>query len=140
MIKAILTGGIFLGVGVFLQFVLIETSPRIDCAEKFNQLLIMLQTIAIEFVLLLIGLFSINKLILKLKRNQNVIYLLVFTGFYTLIFLFFYSNYANKCCPSPCEWQNKSPVSQGFCYPFCSVFLLPAPLIQKSFPQLAFYL
>jgi len=88
---------IILSLGIFFQYFLIETSPRILCSEINEQLLKSINILIYEFVFLLFLLIIICKFIL---REVNIAILkktIIFTLLYILAFVYLFYRYSSKC-------------------------------------------
>jgi len=97
MLKGIIIAVICLAIGVFLQVILIDTSPRILCNEILNQLYQLLKSLILEYGVLTLLLLAVNRYIIKIKKADNLISLAIFTILYILIFAYMFNTYANKC-------------------------------------------
>lgn len=97
MLKGIIIAVISLAIGVFLQVILIDTSPRLLCNEVLNQLFLILKSLILEYVVLVLLLLAVNKYIFKIKKMDNLISLVIFTVLYILFFAYMFNAYANKC-------------------------------------------
>ncbi len=100
MRKILLTTLLCLAIGIFLQFILIETSPYILCDEIPNQLYFLVKSLVLEYVVLAALFMIVNKLLLKIKKKENLTGLVVFTAIYILSFSYLFYEYARKCVDS----------------------------------------
>jgi hypothetical protein len=97
MKKSLITIVLCLVIGVFLQFILIETSPRILCDEILNQLQLLFKSLVLEYIVLGGLLLATNRFVLKIKTRENLIGLAIFTAIYILSFSYLFYEYASNC-------------------------------------------
>jgi len=97
MKKGIIVSFVCLLIGIFLQFILVETAPQFPCYETTNHLLGFLKIIGIEYFILLLILMCFNKYLLKITNKETIISIVIFTAIYILSFSYLFIKYANKC-------------------------------------------
>jgi hypothetical protein len=95
--KSIFLIAILLVIGVFFQYFLIETSPRIPCNEIKEQLLKSVNVLIYQFIFLIFLLSIICKFIFKETNIEIVKKCFIYTFLYLLFFVFLFYKYANKC-------------------------------------------
>ncbi len=88
---------ILLGIGIFFQYFLIETSPRILCSEIKEQLLKSIRILIYELGFLLLILLAICKFIFK-ETNINIVKkMALYIFIYFLVFTYLFYNYSSMC-------------------------------------------
>ena len=95
--KSIFLIAILLIIGVFFQYFLIETSPRIPCNEIKEQLLKSVNVLIYEFIFLLFLLIVICKFIFKETSIEIIKKTFTFILVYILVFLYLFYRYSSKC-------------------------------------------
>jgi len=95
--KSIFLIAILLVIGVFFQYFLIETSPRIPCNEIKEQLLKSVNILIYEFVFLLFLLIVICKFIFKETSIEIIKKTFAFILVYVLVFSYLFYRYSSKC-------------------------------------------
>jgi len=95
--KSIFLIAVLLIIGIFFQYLMIETSPRIPCDEIKEQLLKSARILIYQFMFLIFLLSIICKLILKETTIEIVKKSLIYTFLYILFFMFLFYKYASKC-------------------------------------------
>ena len=86
-----------LSIGLFFQYFLIETSPRILCNEINEQLLKSINVLIYKFVFLLFLLIIICKFIFKEVNIEILKKVFVFVLFYIVFFAYLFYRYSSKC-------------------------------------------
>ena len=84
-------------IGVFLQVILVGTSPKIDCSEIWNQFYILLNSLIIEYAILIVIQITIL-IFLKRKTKELVASFLLFTILYLIVFVYLFYNYHQEIC------------------------------------------
>ncbi len=97
MAKNIILTLVLLILGLCLQVILIGTSPRIASNELINQFFVLCKSLVVEYIILLTIQFVALKFGFKVKTRELFIYLVVFTLFYLVSFVYFFYNYAQDC-------------------------------------------
>lgn len=97
MVKNIVLTLVLLILGLFLQVILIGTSPRIASDELINQFFVLCKSLIVEYIILLTIQFVVLKFGFRVKTRELFIYTLFFTLFYLISFAYFFYNYAQDC-------------------------------------------
>jgi hypothetical protein len=100
MKKGVITALLILIVGIILQMILIETSPKILCNSVSEQMLLLLESLMFEFLGLSILLVAINKFVLQINWKSSLKVFIMFTVIYVITFVYLLNNYVNKCVES----------------------------------------
>lgn len=90
MKKGIITAIICLPIGVFLQYIWIETGPPIPCYECLKEFSRTFKAMIFEYAILALILLFTNKYLLKISRRENLIIFVVFSFIYLLCFSYLF--------------------------------------------------
>jgi hypothetical protein len=85
-------------IGVVLQIILIGTSPKINCNEIWNQFYIILNSLIIEYLILVATQLIFTLFITKRPAKELFFNLLFFTIFYLIVFVYLFNNYRQEIC------------------------------------------
>lgn len=89
---------ILLFIGFFLQNILIGTSPKINCDEIVSQFYVFLNTIIVEYIILISIQLAILKFVNRRELKEIIIHTVLFTILYTILFYYLFNGYRQNIC------------------------------------------
>ena len=96
-VLSVVFGVVFLSVGVFLQYILMETAPQVPCNDLFVDFFDILLYLIIEYVIIYSISMIINKYVLKLSNRENLLISSIFSCIYFICFAYFFIKHTNIC-------------------------------------------
>lgn len=98
MKKEIILLCVFILIAFILQTILVGTSPKIECGELESQFYFLLQSLIIQYLILICLKILILKFWIKsnFKKSSNVI--IVFTIIFLTVFAYLFYGYSRDVC------------------------------------------
>ena len=98
MKKAIILICFLLLIAFIMQITLIGTSPKIDCNEIKMQFYILIETLIIQYIVLVLIEILILKFLIKSEFKNSIKSVLIFTILFISIFTYLFCRYYNDIC------------------------------------------
>ncbi|KFF06464.1 hypothetical protein B0A68_20360 [Flavobacterium reichenbachii] len=96
--KIVILITIFLFISLLLQLLLVGTAPKINCDEVYQQLNLFINTLIVEYAILVLVKILLLKFILKVDFKKILFSILVFTLLYISTFIYLFFSYYEQIC------------------------------------------